>query len=259
MESALQYRLRRRFFIGCVAVGGPALLYAMLLGTYLHTSQSGWMLNSGVTAYLMVGLVSLGALFPHAIPDAFVGLLSTFFTVLSAMNISLIYVRWRDAEGEPHHHRVLRALVPSAFAILTGFIGAYIYWRGVGRFWTALRVTLFLGNSFRLTTVMLLWILEAEPNTFPPGKMSIESAVIYHLMFLATVGAFLAPACRRYISKVTNGQRVVLSLVEVGKIEAVKTTQPSYRSTSSPSDLSFCTMSYCSTIRADDDVSFPFG
>jgi hypothetical protein len=137
-----------------------------------------------------------------------------------ALNIQAALVRWRDSAGEPHTVRHLRVVPPATAALGAAWLLRSVQQTGGSSFWFALRLALNLVNGIRLAVVFVLHALDVAPGSFPPGKLSYESALRFNFGCLALATFVLSPSSRSKLSTWTGGECVVLQLREISRTMA---------------------------------------
>jgi hypothetical protein len=210
-ERIVASRLRRRvvWFTGAFA---PVLI-GLAVGRY-HVDVPSYMLQVLAALPFLLVLGAAAALPLGLPPDTAWSHIAVLFSALACIDAKAILVTWHETE-HPLYLRLIRTL------IMCNWVGANSWfacdmWRHKGeRFWAGLRLSLTVGNGFRLFMVLLLRALGAVGEVFPPGKLSWGRSLGHNLLCILFSVAVLTPRNRLWLSQLAGGERIVLSLEDV--------------------------------------------
>ena len=214
-------------------------LIACMLVFAGYTTQSLWV---SVLPYLL--FVVGAAWLPQGPPPttASAAVASALSIIQSSTYAALGLDRWRDSiqaaevqeqptgwcnlhrcvvgcgSANPHVH-VLRAGISFVWAVGFLWLAADVLrWR-CARFWTAVRHVVGICSLLRLAANIMLHALDAPPNCFVPGNLTLRDSVLFNLGCVGLAAFVLSARNRHWLSEWTGGARVVLKLAEVQEPE----------------------------------------
>lgn len=173
----------------------------------IRTSPSGEPYHFiAVTLPYIIGLC-VAAWLPQGIPPTMAHVAAILMGVMAATDGNFAFREWRT--DYPPYERVLRTLVPGSFAVANMLLALDLLLTRARRWWNGLQLVLTVCCTIRLVAAVMLRVLGATPNSYPPGNLAFTASVWYNLLCIALATVGFSPPCRQYLSELTGGSRVV--------------------------------------------------
>lgn len=116
----------------------------------------------------------------------------------------------------------VRVLVPASFALAVACLVVDLLLTEGRRWWAGIRCVLTVCCSFRLGAILVLHRLGVRGQGFPPGRLSLATALWYNIFCLFIAIVVLSPSARYKLSEFVGLSRVVVNLEDVSHLSELQ-------------------------------------
>ena len=178
-------------------------------------SKSTFHLHSAPVVIPHIAFALIAALAPKDLPRASSEAVATLLAVHSAADANRALSWWDDTDF-PWEVRAIRSGISWAWACGLLFLGLHVWHHSGQRFWWGLRNAFLPCCAIRLVGLVMLRLLSAPPNCYPPAKLDFPTALVVNLVGSAICFAVSASSrLRHLVSSRGGGTLEVLTLADM--------------------------------------------
>jgi uncharacterized membrane protein len=200
-EAALQ----RRFALLLTAVCIPVIGSIVYFDSIVFVGAKDTFFAFVMVTNLVMGMAAACA--PDSPSPDMIIWVNAVFVVIVAAGFHIIGVKWQDTVDDEPTSRLVRRSLPVAMQVL--LVTAAVLQRTLDRqhWWGVVRIALACSATMRLAAIAILYVY-CQPATYPPGSLSLRSAVLVPTNALI-IAKLLTPHNRhRFASAVGISRRI---------------------------------------------------
>ena len=162
-----------------------------------------------------IAFALVAALAPKDLPPAASEAVATLLAVHSAADVNRGLSWWNDTEFS-WDVRAIRSGISWVWALGLLFLGIHV-WRHSGeRFWWGARIAFLPCCAIRLAGIVVLRLVSAPPNCYPPANLDFPTALVLNLVGTAQCVAVCASSrLRHLVSARSVGALKVITLEDI--------------------------------------------
>ena len=178
-------------------------------------SESTFHLHSAPVVIPHIAFALIAALAPKDLPRASSEAIATLIAVHSAADANRALSWWEDTDF-PWEVRAIRSGISWAWACALLFLALHVWHHSGERFWWGLRKAFLPCCAIRLVGLVMLRLVGAPPNCYPPAKLDFPTALVVNLVSSTICFAVSASSrLRHLVSSRGGGTLEVLTLADM--------------------------------------------
>ena len=144
--------------------------------------------------------IAIAAALPKRLPAASSRYAAALLSFMVASDARYALDASRHEEPDTNIYWV-RVLVPASFALAVACLVVDLLLTEGRRWWAGIRFVLTVCCSFRLSAILVLHRLGVRGHGFPPGRLSLATALWYNIFCLFIAIVILSPSARYKLSE----------------------------------------------------------